>query len=159
MDRPAANPLDLLPHGEPFRFLTRVITLTERESGVAEWDLSGEEDFFRGHFPGAPIVPGVLLTEAAAQLCGLVACSPEGDSASGPGGVRLDRVRLAQSNMKFPAAATPPTTIVLHAEYVRAIGPLSLLSVRAESGSVVVAEGSITLAGMPGEAGDNGGRS
>lgn len=153
MSDAAPNPLDRLPHGEPFRFLTRVVLLVEREVGQAEWTLTGDEDFFRWHFPGDPIVPGVLLTEAAAQLCGLVAYPTKEPLVppSGPGGMRL-----AQSNMKFPAAAKPPTTVVLHARFVRAIGPLSLLMVRAESNAVVVAEGSITLAGILGVAGNTG---
>lgn len=143
MAESAKSLLDRLPHGEPFRFLTRVVSIVLGEEGAAEWDLSGDEDFFRGHFPDDPIVPGVLLTEAAAQLCGLIAPAPPQLLARGQGQSAL---RLAQSNMKFPSAARPPTTVLVHARMVRLVGPLSLLSVRAESDSVVVAEGSITLA-------------
>jgi len=139
-----ASPLDLLPHAPPFLFLTRVVSLEAGVSGVAEWALTGEEDFFRGHFPGEPVVPGVLLTESAAQLCGLVACAHEpADADARPG-----RVRLAQSHMKFPGSAAPPATIVLRAEFLRAIGPLRMLRATAEHDGRVVAEGTITLASL-----------
>lgn len=142
MPVPPENPLELLPHAEPFRFLTRVTELTPGATGKAEWDLSGEEDFFRGHFPGAPVVPGVLLTEAAAQLSGLVAWSGSKSAKN----ARPDGVRLAQANMKFPGAATPPSTISISAEFVRELGPLCILRAEVRCADKTIAEGTITLA-------------
>lgn len=58
----------VLPHRAPFLFLTEVTELVEGSSAVGYWQLTGDETFFLGHFPGRPTLPGVLQCEAVAQL-------------------------------------------------------------------------------------------
>src|SRR5882762_3762227 len=70
-----AKAIDVLPHGPEFRFLDRLLTLDPGKSGTGEYTVRGDEPFLRGHFPGQPLLPGVLLVEAAAQLAGTVAQS------------------------------------------------------------------------------------
>jgi 3-hydroxyacyl-[acyl-carrier-protein] dehydratase len=57
----------ILPHRDPFLWLDRVLELEPGARAVAEKDLTGDEDVFRGHFPGYPVFPGVLQLEALAQ--------------------------------------------------------------------------------------------
>lgn len=59
--------LKLLPHRDPFVWVTRIVECQPGESIVAELDVSPELDLFRGHFPGKPILPGVIIMEALAQ--------------------------------------------------------------------------------------------
>ena len=67
--------LAFLPHGPEFRFVDRLLTLDPGKNGSGEYKVRGDEPFLRGHFPGQPLFPGVLLVEAAAQLAGTVAQS------------------------------------------------------------------------------------
>lgn len=59
--------IDLLPHAPPFRFVDEVIACDPGRSVTARWHITGEEPWLAGHFPGHPIVPGVLQVEALAQ--------------------------------------------------------------------------------------------
>lgn len=61
-------PEAVLPHREPFLFLSEVTELTEGGTARGAWHLTGDEPFFAGHFPGMPTLPGVLMLEAIAQL-------------------------------------------------------------------------------------------
>ncbi|PYS44442.1 MAG: 3-hydroxyacyl-[acyl-carrier-protein] dehydratase FabZ [Acidobacteria bacterium] len=61
----------LLPHRYPFLLVDRVIELQPREKIVGIKQVSINEPFFQGHFPGAPVMPGVLVIEALAQ-CGAI---------------------------------------------------------------------------------------
>lgn len=76
MENPSSlpDPRDLLPHREPFLLLDSLIELVPGERVVGAWNLTGDEDFFRGHFPGRPTLPGVLMLESLAQVgaCGVL---------------------------------------------------------------------------------------
>src|SRR5437867_11632749 len=69
--RTAAAVLDAMPHRPPFRFVDEILELDE-DHIVAAYRFPAGADFYRGHFPGNPITPGVLLLEAMAQA-GVVA--------------------------------------------------------------------------------------
>lgn len=126
-----------LPHRPPFRFVSALDQIEAGRRGAAYWRVTGEEDFFAGHFPGRPIVPAVLIGEALAQLAGLVGLGADGRPVDG---------RLARVDLKFENAVYPPAEIRLRAELVRRIGPLTLYDVHAEERLRPVARGSLTLA-------------
>ncbi len=62
---------EYLPHRPPFLFVTDLLTVEPGQSATGSWQLTGEEAFFAGHFPGRPTLPGVLMVEALAQLGGV----------------------------------------------------------------------------------------
>jgi 3-hydroxyacyl-[acyl-carrier-protein] dehydratase len=123
-----------LPHREPFIFIDEVVEHTPGESARARRIFPASTPFFAGHFPGRPIVPGVILTEALAQTAG-IAAGQSGRS------FLLSAIR----SMKFPGAALPEEEIILSAKKIGSMGPLWQFEVRATIGERVVAEGTLIL--------------
>jgi len=134
---PTPPPASLcLPHRAPFLFVSEVVELEAGVRAVGAWMVTGDEDFFRGHFPDEPIVPGVLLTEALAQLSGIVAF----------GGIeRPTRGRLARIDVKVLDAVRPPVRFELRSHRVRGMGVLQQFEVSAHVEGRMVCSGAITL--------------
>lgn len=130
------NPLDLgLPHREPFVFIDAVVEIQPGQSAVCSKRFSAREPFFRGHFPGDPIVPGVIITEALAQTAGIAAGTDRSKS------YRLSAIK----QMKFFKPARPEQQILLSAVKLGEIGGLIQFATKATAGGGVVAEGIIVL--------------
>ena len=127
-----------LPHGEPFRFVTAIRDVEPGGSGVGVWRVTGDEAFFAGHFPGRPIVPGVLITEALAQLSGLVLAAGSGDAAPRTGSV-------VHTDIRFRRPVEPPAAIELRSYVTRNNPPLCEFQVAAEVDGQIIANGSVTL--------------
>src|SRR5476651_1531183 len=124
-----ATALKLLPHGAEFRFVDRLAKLNPGQSGEGEYTVRGDEPFLRGHFPGEPIFPGVLLVEAAAQLAGVVAQS---DSKIPP----LKNLKLtALRNVKILGTARPGEIISLEAKITGRLGNLVQAQATAKAAS------------------------
>ena len=133
--------LEVLPHGPEFRFLDNVSRLTPGKEGAGEYRVRGDEPFLRGHFPGAPIFPGVLLIEAAAQLAGVVAQS---DPAIAPlAGLKLTALR----GVKILGAARPGDVVQLEARVIGRLSNLIQAEARARVGDKLVLSAELTLSG------------
>ena len=123
-----------LPHREPFIFVDEALALAPGESAECRKVFASEEPFFRGHFPGDPLVPGVILAEALAQTAGLAAGQP-GKA------FRLSAIR----GMKFLRAVRPNEEILLSAKKLAVVGGLWQFEVVARVAGQSVAEGVVVL--------------
>ena len=136
-----AQALAALPHGPEFRFVDRLTSLEPGIRGAAEYTVRGDEPFLRGHFPGDPMMPGVLLVEALAQLAGVVAQSD-------PKLTPLANLKLtALRQVKILGTARPGETIRLCAEVKARLGNLVQAAATATVGEQLVLQAEVTLAG------------
>ena len=100
--------LAMLPQQEPFRFVDHILELDE-EHIVATYRFRPEADFYRGHFPGDPVTPGVILLEAVGQV-GVVAWASTSSPSTTPGtrpSVRSPSSPTPRSNSPVSCRRTP----------------------------------------------------
>ncbi len=133
--------LSRLPHGPEFRFIERLLTLEGGRSGTGEYRVRGDEPFLRGHFPGQPLFPGVLLVEAAAQLAGVVA---QADPEIAP----LPGLKLtALKSVKILGSALPGQVIQVQARITGRLGNLVQAEATAAVEGRCVLQAALTLSG------------
>lgn len=126
-----------LPHSYPFRFIDKIIELDSKK-GIAVKNVSVNEAFFQGHFKEDPILPGVLIIEAMAQLSGLVMnCGKTGKTKT-----YLARVK----DIKFKTPAVPGDQLVIEAEIEQNLSGMASFSVKTRVGNNIVAEGGLVMA-------------
>ncbi len=115
------RPEAILPHRSPFLFVDEVTALVPGQSAAGLWNLTGDEWFFQGHFPGRPTLPGVLMCEAIAQMGAIAVLTDERFAGKLPLFGGLDSAR-------FRRQVGPGDTLELHVE-------LGRMSARAGKGS------------------------
>ncbi len=109
--------MEILPHRYPFLFVDKVVSIDlEANTIIAQKNLTINEEFFQGHFPGVPIMPGVLMLEALAQTGGILVHQK--------GYKDKSAVILNVNNAKFRKSVKPGDVLMIHAfcEYVSSKG-------------------------------------
>jgi len=129
----------IIPHRFPFLLVDKVLELEPGKSAVAIKNVSVNEPFFQGHFPGFPIMPGVLIVEALAQTAGIAANADTG------GGAKLG-VFASIDEMKFKRQVVPGDVLRMEVEILSSKMGIIKAKVKATVEDKVAAEGEIRFA-------------
>ena len=129
----------VLPHREPFLLIDEVLEVTPGVSAVARKTVRADEWYLQGHFPGRPIMPGVLIVEAMAETGAVaVLCSEE------------NRGRLALfagiDGVRFKRLVEPGDELVLTCDLERVRGPIGKGKAEARVDGQLAARGTLTFA-------------
>ncbi|MHB1085627.1 MAG: 3-hydroxyacyl-ACP dehydratase FabZ [Thiobacillus sp.] len=128
--------MQYLPHRYPFLLIDRVIELELGKSITAIKNVTINEPFFAGHFPGAPVMPGVLILEAMAQAAGILSFKTKNYTPEQIGVIYFAGI----DNARFKKPVKPGDQLVLKAEIVREMRGIWKYTGRAEVDGVLVAE-------------------
>ncbi len=128
-----------IPHRYPFLMLDRVVDLVLGESAIGIKNVSANENFFQGHFPGHPVMPGVLIVEAMAQTAAILVVETLGEDAKG----RLVYF-MSIEGAKFRRPVVPGDQLRIHISKQQQRGMVWKFYGEAKVDGVVVAEATYT---------------
>lgn len=139
----------VLPHRYPFLLVDRVISVTpaksskSKEGQVVEAikNVTVNEEFFNGHFPERPIMPGVLILEAMAQVGALANHSPDDPE--------LEFMIASVSHAKFRKSVVPGDQLLLRGEILKDRGKIKCIQCSAKVDGEIVAEAEVLAVAQP----------
>ncbi len=129
----------ILPHRYPFLFVDKILELEEDKRAVGIKNVSIDDYFFQGHFPGRPVMPGVLIVEAMAQVAGVLMLSKKENQGKLAYFMSID-------NVKFRRTVVPGDQLRLEVEVVRLKSKTGQVHTTAFVDSKVVAEADLMFA-------------
>lgn len=131
--------LKILPHRYPFLLIDRVTEFEDNSRITGIKNVSFNEPFFNGHFPGVPVMPGVLIMEAMAQSSAILALKSSN-------GCAPDKTvfLVGAEKMRWKKKVGPGDTIKLEATFVKKKGPLWITDNIATVDGQMVAKGTIS---------------
>jgi 3-hydroxyacyl-[acyl-carrier-protein] dehydratase len=137
--------VEMIPHRYPFLLVDRVEQIVAGESAVGIKNVTINEPFFQGHFPGRPVMPGVLIVEAMAQTAAVLVVNSLGKDAEG----KLVYF-MTIDNARFRRPVEPGDQLHLHCSKVRQRATVWKFAAEAKVGDTVVAEATYSAMIMDG---------
>ncbi len=111
--------MNKIPHRYPLLLVDRILSFEKGKKAVGLKNVTINEPFFQGHFPGAPVMPGVLIVESMAQTAGVLVVHTMGVEGEG----KLVYF-MTIDNAKFRKPVTPGDSIHIHVEVLKSRGPV-----------------------------------
>lgn len=139
------NIIELLPHRYPLLLVDRVVSFEDGEKIWAYKNVTFNEEFFQGHFPGEPVMPGVLILEALAQAGGILFMLSNKDEVAGK-----SLYFFGIDKAKFRKPVTPGDRLDLKVDVIQASSRAWKLKGRAYVDDTLVAEALLTAGAGPG---------
>ena len=130
---------EIIPQREPFLMIDEVEEYTPGESAVAYKNVSEDEYYFKGHFPGNPIMPGVLIVESLAQTGAVAILSMEENKGKNALFGGIDKLR-------FKKQVVPGDRLKLEVKIIKKKGPIGIGEAIATVDGKVAAKGELTFA-------------
>lgn len=131
--------MEIIPHRQPFLLIDTIEELEPGKRAVAKKCVSYNEPFFNGHFPGEPVMPGVLIVEALAQA-GAVAILSQPDFKG------KTAYFGAINNAKFKQKVVPGDVLMLELEVIKVKGPIGIGKATATVDGKVAVQAELTFA-------------
>jgi len=132
---------EILPHRYPFLLIDRVVEFVDNERVVAIKNVTANEPFFQGHFPGMPIMPGVLILEAMAQAGAILAIKSADGVAKGK-----TVFLVGADDFRWKKKVTPGDTLRIEMKSVKKRRPMWVMSGEVFVDGKIVASGTISAA-------------
>ena len=129
----------IIPHRYPFLLVDKILEVVPGERAIGVKNVTANEPFFQGHFPGNPIMPGVLIVEAMAQVAGVAGLlTPENKGKLG--------LFAGIESMKFKRQVVPGDTLIIEAEFIAFKMGVGKVKVSAKVDNETAAFGEIRVA-------------
>lgn len=129
----------IIPQREPFLMIDEVEEYVPGESAITYKHVSEDEWYFKGHFPGNPIMPGVLITESLAQTGAIAILSLEANKGRNALFAGIDK-------MRFKKQVVPGDVLKLEVKIIKQKGPIGVGEALATCDGKIVAKGELTFA-------------